>query len=488
MDEPRQDEENGQWTEEAHQRRKNHYRRREGEEQAKRRSIQGLSPLPRRTVPRPWEDLTTLIARTAHMMGYPQPGWILRPQKAEHAIAPGELALLQRPLDYELLMRLLHLDQTALHRLTLHHFATRVQGTSAVRPVGAAGAQRAFRLSELPRLWNVQQLFSYPGQTIQVCPRCLDEPDGYQRLYWRATPVLLCPRHSVWLLDSCPACQKPIPGLRPQLSTCPACGGDYRQRVLPLAPEASWLRSTHRVLLTHLGIDAIELGEPLPEDEPSLLRDFPSQDYFWIVSQFLELLCFKPYRERLLPLLLRALPIEELTPPTTQSALLLLHYLLAYWPVHFWIMLERLQQALEEDLLWFHPSYALAQQWEAQLTRGAVWDQGVSREQTMAFLHAFFDMAKDYFQPHRYSRQLDASLGKYIAPTTLPIAYQLCPATQEELVAPRPWEDLASIMGRVAHTMRYEHPDWVLISPDTPHRKVYSCSIVLLTTGCSSVR
>ncbi len=129
---------------EAHERHKNHNRQREEEEQAKRRSIQGLSPLPRRTVPRPWEDLTTLIARIAHMMGYPQPGWILRPQKAEYAIAPGELALLQRPLDYELLMRLLNLDQTTLHRLTLHHFVTRVQGTSAMRSVGAADPQRVF--------------------------------------------------------------------------------------------------------------------------------------------------------------------------------------------------------------------------------------------------------------------------------------------------------------------------------------------------------
>ncbi len=146
----------------------------------------------------------------------------------------------------------------------------------------------------------------------------------------------------------------------------------------------------------HLGIDAIELGEPLPECEPSLLQDLPSQDYFWLVTHFLELLCIKPYRERLLPLLLRTLPVEELAPPTIQSAPLLLHYLLAYWPVHFWITLERLQQELEEDFLWFHSSYAPARQWEAQLTREAVWGQGVSREQTMAFLHAFFDMAKDY--------------------------------------------------------------------------------------------
>ncbi len=67
MDEPRQDE--------AHERRKNHYRQWEEEEQAKRRSIRELSPLPRLTAPRPWEDLTTLIARTA--------------QPSEHVIRDG---------------------------------------------------------------------------------------------------------------------------------------------------------------------------------------------------------------------------------------------------------------------------------------------------------------------------------------------------------------------------------------------------------------
>jgi len=205
-------------------------------------------------------------------MGYPQPGWIPRPEKMEHAIAPAELALLQRRPDYEMLMRLLDLDEATLHRLTLHHFATRVYGTSVVRSAGASDEQQSDRLNELPWLGNPRQLFSYAWQTIQVCPRCLDEPNGYYRLYWGATPVLLCPRHSVWLLNSCPACHKPIPGLRPQLSTCPTCGGDYRQRVLPVVPEASWLRSTHRVFLTHLGIDASELGEPTPADEPSPLQ------------------------------------------------------------------------------------------------------------------------------------------------------------------------------------------------------------------------
>jgi len=230
----------------------------------------------------------------------------------------------------------------------------------------------------------------------------------------------------------------------------------------------------------HLGIEAAELGESPPSEARSLLQVLPSQEYFWIVSQFLEFLYERPYRGRLLPLLLRALPVENLAPTHIQSALLLLHYLLDSWPVHFWIALEHLQPALEEDSLWSHPSYAPARQWEAQLIRGAVWEQEASREQTMAFLRAFFEMAKDYFQPHRYPGRHDTPLARHIAPAALPIAQQLRPAAQEELVAPRPWEDLASFVGRAARAMCYEFPDWALISPEPPRRKVYSRELPLL--------
>jgi len=143
-------------------------------------------------------------------------------------------------------------------------------------------------------------------------------------------------------------------------------------------------------------------------------------------------------------------------------------------------MLERLQQAIEEDPLWLHSSYTPARQWEAQLSLGAIWDQGTSSEQTLAFLHTFFEMAKDYFQRHRHSGQSDASLRKHIVSTPLKVADQLRPPTQEEQVAPWPWEGLSSIIGRVARAMHYEHPDWVLITTDTPHRKVYSREIPLL--------
>ncbi len=68
----------------------------EEQEQAKRHQFQDMLPLPRRVAPRLSEDLASVIVRTAQVMGYPQPGRILRPQRAEHTIAAGELALLPR--------------------------------------------------------------------------------------------------------------------------------------------------------------------------------------------------------------------------------------------------------------------------------------------------------------------------------------------------------------------------------------------------------
>src|SRR5258706_14007311 len=89
-----------------------HYRRRL-EEQARMKllSIQALSPLPQRRVPWPWEDLASVISRSAEAMGYAIPGWILRPESAKHSIAPEDLTLPRDQESYLMLSRLLDLDE-----------------------------------------------------------------------------------------------------------------------------------------------------------------------------------------------------------------------------------------------------------------------------------------------------------------------------------------------------------------------------------------
>ena len=74
--------------------------------------------------------------------------------------------------------------------------------------------------------------------------------------------MLLCPRHRVFLVSRCPACQAYIPALRPQSTTCRSCGkGEYRSTVLtPQVEEEGWLLASHCLLLSHLGVEPAEAG------------------------------------------------------------------------------------------------------------------------------------------------------------------------------------------------------------------------------------
>jgi hypothetical protein len=47
-------------------------------------------PLPQRAAPQPWEDIASVISRTARKMGYGDPKWVLQPELIPHkSIAPN---------------------------------------------------------------------------------------------------------------------------------------------------------------------------------------------------------------------------------------------------------------------------------------------------------------------------------------------------------------------------------------------------------------
>lgn len=439
------------------------YRRLDEEEREKLLSVQALSPLPRRRVPWPWEDLASLISRTADAMGYASPSWVLRPESAKHSIAPEALPLLSGQVDYRMLSRLLDLDESTLRSLTLHRFS--------LQPESAAEAANSTKEAQ-PQMWRDDPLFRSFKKTVQVCPSCLDEQKSYDRLYWRAKPLLLCPRHRVFLIQSCPVCHRPIPTPRLHLSTCPFCGSDYRKHILPLAPEVDWLLSTHIVFLTLLGVDASELGRSPANHEPSLLHDLSPYEYRWIVTKFSALFEDSLYRAKLPPFLLRALPIVKLVPGAPQNPYLILHYLLASWPVHWWVLLERFQHAFQQDHLWHGSLYDISGPWEELLAEGECWGQEVSKERTISLLHSFFDTVERYFQRDPHSHKRTDIFGKRIASSEVLLTRQLRSPGQEDLVSPRPWEDLASVISRVARNMRYEDPTWLLISQDAPRLKM----------------
>ncbi|SRR6266487_3628971 len=453
-------------------------RRLDEEEREKLLSIQALSPLPRRRVPWPWEDLASVITRTAEAMGYASPGWILRPESAKHSIAPNELTLLGGQADYQMLGRLLDLDEATLRSLTLHRFS--MEPESATGVANPVSEQYAPGPTEQPRIWSNDPLFRSFQKTIQVCPSCLAEPKSYDRLYWRATPLLLCTRHRTFLIQSCPVCRRPIPTPRLHLSLCPFCGGDYRQYVLPLTPEADWLLGTHSLFLTRLGVDRGEFGGPPVNDEPSLLQDLSPHEYRWVVTQFLVLFDGYLYRAKLLPFLLRALPIATLVPGAPQNPYLILHYLLASWPVNWWVFLERLQHAFQQNILWRGSLFEISGPWEMLLTEGEWWRQEAYKERTVPLLHSFFDTVEGYFQRDSHSHNRADIFGERITSSEVLLASQLRSPERDTLVSPARWEDLASVISRVARNMHYKDPTWLLISEDTPHLKIYSLDVPLL--------
>lgn len=217
-------------------------RREEEQERTRLRQVMELLPLPRRAVPHPWEDLASVLSRTARIMGYARPQWLLRPEAVQHRIDQDTLPVLHRPMDSLLLSRLLHLEEKQLYSLTLHRFASRF--TQPRQTVLAVPDESNERLSSERLVLDERgRSFFLPSRYTQVCPRCLDEDEGYDRLYWRCDLLLLCPRHRVFLVRHCPTCHAQIPALRPLSTTCPSCEqGDYRSTVLsPQVEEEPWL-------------------------------------------------------------------------------------------------------------------------------------------------------------------------------------------------------------------------------------------------------
>lgn len=110
------------------------------------------------------------------------------------------------------------------------------------------------------------------------------------------------------------------------------------------------------------------------------------------------------------------------------------------------------------------------------MKEGTCWLQEVGPEQTLVLLHAFFDAVEHAFP----FRRTTSTTWKPVVSSEMLLAHHLSSPGKGEMVQPFPWEDLASVISRVARNMRYEDPTWLLISQDFPHRKMYSLDVPLL--------
>ena len=133
-----------------------------------------------------------MLSRTARIMGYGRPQWLLRPEAVQHRIDQDTLPVLHRPIDSLLLGRLLYLEEKQLYLLTLHRFASRfTQPRQTVLAIPDEPDERRSRRHLF--LDERDRSFFLASRYTQVCPRCLDEDEGYDRLYWRCDQLLLCP-------------------------------------------------------------------------------------------------------------------------------------------------------------------------------------------------------------------------------------------------------------------------------------------------------
>ena len=140
-------------------------------------------PLPLRVVPKLWEDLPSLLTRTAVRMGYPSPQWILWAEEAAHDIETINPCLLYKSVDYQYLQRLLSLGEETLYQCTYHRFAHQLRPSGEFFGSGPDEIQRPL----LGR--NAAIEVFHPYLSTKVCPLCLAEEHPYGRLYWNVRPV-----------------------------------------------------------------------------------------------------------------------------------------------------------------------------------------------------------------------------------------------------------------------------------------------------------
>ncbi len=314
--------------------------------------------LPLRVRPLPWEDLASVLSRASRRMGYEQPKWLLEPENASYRLREEDLPSLCRKEDFLYLEQLLYLDEETLYCTTGHHLA------SVFRYRTDLSARPNARLIARPLL-SERSYFKDP-LSMKVCPACLDQPDGYDRLYWRMEFILLCQSHALPLRTNCSSCKKFIPALRAELTRCSFCRkGDYRTpttRVL----ENSVLFQAELLLLRSLGVPTPQINVPADifSDSP-LLRPV---DYFHLYKSMTGTLShlFWPEDIPKLCLKLHALTFEEIA---TQNVLygasqapevVLFHTLYSKWPHNFFLFLDIAYRAFilggyfEEILRGFH--------------------------------------------------------------------------------------------------------------------------------------
>ncbi len=309
--------------------------------------LEDVFPLPLRVVPEPWEDLASLLSRTAGEMGYKKVSWLLRPEDCAYSRLDPDVCFLLQDAAYQYLGHLLQLSEESLYKLTFHRFLTQMQAAGEVQPSPTGYLQRPLFL---PNVHGTRKLF-LSKLASRVCPRCLAEEPAYGVLYWNIGPVVACLKHHIFLVDCCPHCQGKIPLLRAVLTHCPRCSiGDYRLAPTVDLPEEPLFLSSQALILAHLGVEEeYRGGVTTVHGESPLYRLLPWQ-YFQLLKSFRNILNpFFPNHPLIqkvagppIPSGRRACLKTEMSLGEWAAFMSTFHTLFASWPDNFAVLLESL--------------------------------------------------------------------------------------------------------------------------------------------------
>jgi transposase-like protein len=295
-----------------------------------------------------WEDLASLLSRTAVQMGYKYVDWLVRPEDRAYSRLDRDLCFLVQDTAYQYLGHLLQLSEEALYKLTFHRFLLQMQVPGEVRPTPSGYLQRPLFFI---RGGDATRMLFLSMSAARVCPRCLAEEPAYGVLCWNVGPVVACLKHHIFLVDCCPHCQGKIPRLRSVLTHCPRCSsGDYRLAPTVNLPEEPLFLSSQATILAHLGVEEeYRGGVPTAYGESPLHGLLPWQ-YFLLLKSFRKVLDpFFPKHPLLQTVGGPPTPSGRRASSTHPSSLgewatfvLTFHTIFASWPDNFSTLLDSL--------------------------------------------------------------------------------------------------------------------------------------------------
>jgi predicted DNA-binding transcriptional regulator AlpA len=304
-------------------------------------------PLPVRAVSEPWEDLASLLSRTAEQMGYKKVHWLLRPEDSAYSRLDPDVCFLLQDATYQYLGHLLQLSEEELYKLTLHRFLLQMLAPEEVQPAPSGYLERPL----FPRRSHFIHKLFLPKSATRVCPKCLAEEPACGVLYWNIGPLVSCLKHHIFLVDCCPHCQGRIPRLRSVLTHCPRCrSGDYRLAPSVSLPDEPLFLSSQAIILAQLGLEE-EYMRGIPSvDGRSPLHELLPWQYFQLLESFQNVLGpFFPNHPLLQTVAGPPIPSRHRVSPRFHSSLgewasfvITFHTLFVSWPDNFTTLLESL--------------------------------------------------------------------------------------------------------------------------------------------------